>query len=244
MFIYGLKCPLCEQPIKAGEAVFTTWGVWLRPDDPLAHCCDGGIHWECYAKWPHRRRFAETYFNFWVEGERSDVFWHRAFLDDQMLVTVNPAKPVESAWVVLKSTGSRISVKLSNWETWLDHGDAHAEQPVLADALRQAKTALRAEVATARKLIAHIDVAMKQPVIDAYIAAEAERQRQAREIQQQINPHNAACNRLMAKAERDGLTCPHCGKHSKEYRLSRKAGAKSAVICKMCGWVVDPSLAS
>ena len=111
LFFTGQKCPLCEQPINEGPK-FGTWGVWLPSHDPLLRYCDGVMHWDCYAEWPHRQRFASTYFQFWVNSEEENVFWHRAYLDDDVLVTVNPFEPIRSSWVHLKETGSRIDVKL------------------------------------------------------------------------------------------------------------------------------------
>ena len=118
LFLRGQRCRLCGQPMLEGP-VFGTWGVWLPNHDPLWKFCDGSMHWDCYASWPHRQRFASTYFHFWVEAEATNAFWHRAFLDDEVLVTVNPFEPVNAAWVHLKDTGSRIDVKLKNWVAWL-----------------------------------------------------------------------------------------------------------------------------
>ena len=52
-------------------------------------------------------------------------------------------------------------------------------------------------------------------------------------------PHNAACERLFSRIRQGGLTCPHCGRHSIEYRLSTREGYRSAVICSLCGWIVE-----
>jgi len=57
---------------------------------------------------------------------------------------------------------------------------------------------------------------------------------------ERIRLHNAACERLIEVIGREGLTCPHCGRNSKEYRLSEREGHKSAVICRGCGWVIEP----
>ena len=47
-----------------------------------------------------------------------------------------------------------------------------------------------------------------------------------------------ACVRLMWRIRRHGLACPHCGRDSRDYRLSRGAGP-TCVICRICGWPVD-----
>lgn len=91
MFITGQPCPFCDEPITQTQPVFSTWGVWLPQDDPLWRFCDAAMHWACYAEWPHRERFASTYFQFWVDAEQDDPFWHRAYLDHGVLVTARPS---------------------------------------------------------------------------------------------------------------------------------------------------------
>lgn len=241
MFFYGQQCPICEQPITQGQSFFGSWGVWLPEGDPLLRFCDAAMHWDCYAAWPHRERFASSYFQFWVNDEKRNVHWHRAFLDGDVLVTVNPWEPVRSAWVHLRATGSRIDVKLDDWAKWLESDLADTdEHPVYDEAVRQAKTALRPVMPTVAALEAAIDQPRKRAVVEEHQAAEQLRRKQQREVQREITPHNAACNRLMKLIERNGLTCPHCGTHSKDYRVSRRKGQKSAVICTSCGWVVEP----
>jgi len=155
--------------------VFGTWGVWLPNHDPLWKFCDGSMHWDCYASWPHRQRFASTYFHFWVEAEATNAFWHRAFLDDEVLVTVNPFEPVNAAWVHLKDTGSRIDVKLKNWVAWLAAEPEGSSHPVLAAAVRRAKQVLRGKVPTVEQLLASIDQPRKMQVVERYRAAEKAR---------------------------------------------------------------------
>ena len=47
------------------------------------------MHWDCYAKWEHRPRFARMYF----EAERAlsghNPYWGVAHSDDQVVVTVS-----------------------------------------------------------------------------------------------------------------------------------------------------------
>lgn len=154
-----------------GGAVFGTWGVWLPASDPLWKYCDAAIHWECYATWPNRKRFASTYFEFWVKEEENDPFWHRAYLTDDVLVTINPSEPIKSAWVHLKETGERISVKLGEWEQWLADDSKAGINPVSALAINPAKRAMKKDVATVDQLLKSIDVSRKRQVIEQFMAA-------------------------------------------------------------------------
>jgi hypothetical protein len=240
IFCHGQRCLLCDQPITEGE-VFGTWGVWLPTNDPLWKFCDGVMHWNCYASWPHRKRFASTYFEFWVRSEEQNAFWHRAYLDDEFLVTVNPFAPVEAAWVHLKDTGSRLNVNFKNWEAWLTAEPEATMHPVLAQAVDGAKRMLREQFPSSEQLVAGINKSRKMAVVEKHQAAEKTKRDEQRELQRQLNPHNAACNRMMNLIQRDGMTCPHCHTHSKGYRLSSRSGHKSAVICTHCGWAVDPN---
>ena len=243
LFSRGQRCPLCDEPILEGP-VFGTWGVWLPTDDPLWKFCDGAMHWDCYASWQHRKRFASTYFQFWVDAEGTNPFWHRAYLDENVLVTVNSLVPINAAWVHLKDAGSRIDVKLESWEAWLSAEPENSSHPVLVEAVQRIKSVLREKVPTSVRLVAGIDQSRKMAVVEQHRAAEEARRDERRQVQRQVNPHNAACDRLMIVIKKDGLACPHCGKHSNAFRLSIKQDHKSAIICTNCGWVVEPFLSS
>ena len=74
------------------------------------------MHWSCYASWEHQLSFARSYFEFWVEGRNQNPYWQPAYLDETVLVTVNPSSPIEAAWVCIAATGSRHNPKLADWE--------------------------------------------------------------------------------------------------------------------------------
>src|SRR5262245_45575515 len=97
LFFDGARCGLCLKPMNKGEALFATSGVWLPPEDILHNFCDAAMHWDCYATWRHRARFAHCYFELWKEAESSNPCWYRCYLDAKTLVTVNPSEPISSA---------------------------------------------------------------------------------------------------------------------------------------------------
>lgn len=237
------KCSICKEAIADGEPTFGTWGVWLPATDPLSRLCDATLHWSCYAAWPHRERFASSYFDFWVEEERDDICWHRAYLDADVLVTVNPIEPVRSAWVHLRSTGTRTSVKLADWAAWVvgKPTKEEVEHPVFAEALDAAKRRLRVALPTEQFVLDSLDLASKQSAFDRHRAKEEEWEAKRRAERERTKANNAACERLIQIAERDGITCPHCNVASKDFRLVTRANMRSVIICKRCAWTVDPA---
>jgi hypothetical protein len=122
LFIPGKsECPICHKVLTDEDEVFGTWGVF-SVDPALFPNCDAVIHWSCYADWPRRPEFARAYFNFWVKDEPHNQYWAKAFLDDQVFVTVNPfLGAAGEAELVFAATGSRIRVRIDEWERWLDN---------------------------------------------------------------------------------------------------------------------------
>lgn len=228
-----MPCALCQEPLREGDDVFATSGVWLPQGDALWEYCDAGMHRACYSRWEHRERFAASYFDFWVRCETTDVVWHTAFNNGRVLVTANPGPYAPYVCVLLRATGDRFHVDYTDWFAWLTRtGDVL--DPVLAEALLDAREELKAVAPDPESLLARIDWARKQPVIDAAIAAEQTRRRESRDLQRYLNHHNAACNRLIRQAQQHGLTCPGCGTTSHNYLLVRRPAERSAVRCMAC----------
>lgn len=55
-----------------------------------------------------------------------------------------------------------------------------------------------------------------------------------------LEEHNRCCENLLARAGDAGLACPHCGTFSRDYRVSTSEGRPSLLICRKCGWPMDP----
>lgn len=118
-----LKCALCGGGIDALGTFFRASGAFLPGDDPLTPYCNTPLHWECYATWPDRERFARAYVNAWAKATRLNPFWWIAHQDEHALVSVNPERAVEEVVVRLFTVGSDIRVPLSKWQDWLAHPD-------------------------------------------------------------------------------------------------------------------------
>ena len=239
LFREGMACPLCKEPMQRRQSLFGTWGVWLPSSDPLHRYCDAYMHWECYATWKYRGRFARSYFEFWIEHEKTSPYWTRAYLDNFVLVTVNPITSVSAAWVHLADTGSRSYVLLTEWERWLHEAQSDADHRVEAESMRQAQAILRNQMPTRALLLQHADFERKRPLTQ--LVLEEQLQRAARQVDKndEMKQHNERCRKVMSRVERVGMACEHCGQTPSEFRLSQRAGQRSLVICRRCGWVVD-----
>jgi hypothetical protein len=114
-----LRCALCDGPIDALGDFFRASGVFLPPGDALTPYCNAPLHWECYAKWPDRERFARQYVRAWVKATRLNPFWWIVHQDERVLITANPERSVEEACIRLSAVGSDIRVPLPQWPKWI-----------------------------------------------------------------------------------------------------------------------------
>jgi hypothetical protein len=151
-FISGVsECPLCGRVLDEQDELFGTWGVFTA-DWELFPYCDATMHWSCYADWPRREAFAREYFDFWVEEEKTSRCWAKAYLDERVLMTVNPFHGRHSqAILVLARTGMRISVNMAEWERWLEcpeTSEGRKLYPLVVDELREVVPALKAAIPT------------------------------------------------------------------------------------------------
>ncbi len=112
-------CGLCGAAVDLLKPFFRTTGVFLPAQDPLIRFCNAPLHWECYARWPERPRFAKRYVEAWAKANRKNPFWWTVCRDERVYVAVNPVKPVEEASVRLCAVGSDIRVPLPRWTEWL-----------------------------------------------------------------------------------------------------------------------------
>jgi hypothetical protein len=240
----GMKCPLCGEPMDSEQPLFATWGVWLPESDALSRYCDAAMHWECYARWPERPSFARSYFEFWVQAEGGNPYWWRAFLDDNVFVTVNPAPSIESAWVHLAETGSRYDVRLVDWVGWLNEQCPDTMHPIETTALATAKAILGAAVPTKDHLLAQVDWNEKKDVLERIHQERVTREAVEKAQRRKTELHNRACERVYPVITKNGLKCPHCGQFSTDYRLSTRPNHRSLIICRHCGWDVNPNIAA
>lgn len=240
LFIDGMACCLCGNPVSSEQNRFGTWGVWLPSNDRLHRYCDAGMHWDCYAAWKYRERFARSYFDFWIEEEKGNPCWWRVYCDESVFVTVNPQSPISSSWVFLAATGSRFSVPLDEWADWLIKGDDEAKHAVESQALVEAKQVLYETVPTAGHLLAQIDPDSKSELVKRQRLESEQRELVTSQKRERMEARNRLCAQYCERIAREGLSCPHCGTFSHDYRLSAKEGYPSLVICRKCGDVAEP----
>ncbi len=113
------KCALCGGEIEALSKFFRASGTFLAAGDPLTNFCGAPLHWDCYARWPDRPRFARLHVDAWVRANRKNPFWWAVYRDDAVYIAVNPSRPVEEASVRLYGVASDIRVPLTKWRAWL-----------------------------------------------------------------------------------------------------------------------------
>lgn len=241
LFFDGMPCALCHSPLATSDTTFGTWGVWLPESDRLHRFCDTVIHWSCYAEWKHRARFARSYFEFWVRQEQQDIFWWRAFFDDAVLVTVNPDAEVQSAWVCLAETGSRLSVTLSSWDAWVED-PTEAVHRVEQQAIDNAKLRLRRDRPTGQSLLSAINRSAKSELFRRVAESEQIRASEESRRREETAKHNALCEKVLPVILGAKYCCPSCHESRSNFRLSTREGSRSLIVCRQCGHVVDPQL--
>lgn len=114
-----IRCVLCDEVIGVEEDYFRATGDFFPPGDPLHGYCNRPMHWDCYANWEHRPRFAKHYVNAWVQANRGNPFWWSVYRDEDVYVAANPSPPIEEAVVRLSAVGSDIHVPLPRWPEWV-----------------------------------------------------------------------------------------------------------------------------
>ena len=118
--------------------MFATSGVAFPPTDPLYRMCDAPLHWDCYAKWPDRARFARTYFE--MRSGVSNPYWVNLLLDEDVHVALGD----EVIQIRLAATASGREVVLADWDAWLARQPEDGPHPVQREALARVLDRLRA----------------------------------------------------------------------------------------------------
>jgi hypothetical protein len=225
LFFYGQKCPLCGAPMTEEGRIFSTWGVFFPDDDPIWRYCDAPLHWDCYAAWPERARFAGGYFAMWIEGSKHNQCWGTLLLDDDVLVTVNPGTAVGEVCLVLAATGTRYFVKLADWPAFATSGPESFPHPLEAEAFGAILARLQALGLDSGTFGGR---AVYPPPPPPDLEAQAERRR--------IRAYNRAARSAADAATRSGLACPHCGADRRDHRFCDKSSARapSFFVCASC----------
>ena len=243
LIMFGMSgCPICGETLD-GPPVFATSGVFLPDGDPLQDCCDAGMHWDCYAAWPHRPRFARAWVEACIAAERLNPYWGRAYLDEAAFVTVNPQPPVEQAAVRLFATGSDLRVPLGDWERWLagDWEEDEELHPVERAALEDVVPALALFLPTAGEVVAAVNWDGKAEVAEREQAAIREREEKRLRV---IAAANERCRWMELRRKHKGLTCPHCGLASRDFRYVDSGSERTSYfVCPDCGRSFGPDTA-
>jgi hypothetical protein len=229
LFWEGYECPLCGVAMTGDDRRFGTTHFIEDHDHDLWQFSDASMHWDCYAQWEHRQRFARMYFDFWRNLGGKNRVWVIVYLDDEVLVTTNPDRYIRQVDVMLAETGSSHRLDLADWEDWLaGEWAALCEHPVEREAMAPVMPLLRSRFPTSAALIA---AAGKRPTLQEWLAA-------CSPLVARVT-HELSSRNLAQRARAKGVGCPHCGKVSRKHRFVQvdgvtESGPQSHMTCRHC----------
>jgi hypothetical protein len=245
LVVDGMNCLLCDRPLRDGEPLFGTHGVWLPTSDRLHRYCDAVLHWECYADWKYRLRFARSLFDRQIQRESFDPYWWQVYRDEVVFVEASPSPSKPSVGVHVAGTGSSYVIPVGEWEAWLVADSDSTMHPLEWNTLAYVKRVLRRALPKAEAVLAAIETTPRSEEVMRQKEAErqrreAERERYNRDLearrqkQERMEHRNQACADYVVQIASEGLKCPTCGAFSHNYRLSAKKDYPSLVICRSC----------
>ena len=226
---YGQPCPLCGVKLTTSDRLYAS-DRFLTPWHELGRFSNALMHWDCYATWHHRPRFARIYFEAKRAWAGHNPYWGIAHLDDQVLITVNPDRYTSAIQIQLAETGSGLRIALADWEGWLG-GDwfEGCRHQIEREALAAVLPLLRHKMPNAEALLVATGLG---PEAGSRTAA-------AGGMVGRIS-YEFACLDLAKRAATKGLACPDCGNFSTDYEFVRaeevsESGPQSHLSCPACG---------
>jgi hypothetical protein len=149
---YNKTCPLCDRVVEPGPDWSETFHLpdynftrmpkvfrdVLPETDPLRRFCFQMVHWNCYASWPERQRFAMAYADWVAEHAEATPHSGVAFRNEEFLVTAPSASEGRRSLVLLIvplmcSLGFSAKTWERDFQEWLDraeHGHSLYRQSV------------------------------------------------------------------------------------------------------------------
>ncbi|MEN9360139.1 MAG: hypothetical protein RL095_1674 [Verrucomicrobiota bacterium] len=114
MISYGsTRCPLCDQIIAWGDAIFATSHFIGRDEHPLWRYSDAAMHWACYAQWEHQAEFASLHFDICLKSRYKEAL----FSSNELVVYYTPY--MDEVSVNLRRTGTEKTIKRKKWMHWM-----------------------------------------------------------------------------------------------------------------------------
>lgn len=235
-------CAICDKVLVEEDDIFGTSGVFLPASDRLHEMCDACMHWECYAGWKYRRRFARAYVNARVQSTDSNPHWGRAYLDENLFISLNPELKNEGLSIVPVETGSDIRINLTDWSSFLldprsVEMNLHA---IEVRALEWGLKPVRETLPTSDSLISAVDWPAKAEILRK-LDEESKRSNEAALLE--IAAYNSRFAPIVArlKIKSKKVRCPRCGVKGREIRyVDRSPKSKSYLVCQECGRSFGP----
>ncbi|HKE20247.1 MAG TPA: hypothetical protein VKB80_35480 [Kofleriaceae bacterium] len=249
------QCAICREVLSSGHDLFAATKLSLPPSDPLLAYLEAAMHWDCYASWRHRRRFARAAAEAYVPdpGKETTPYHASVWADDDVRVSVAPewvrddgTRSGGAACVALTEVGTFLEVDLRNWRRWVYTPPSWiARHPVEAEALARVQPRLADRFRSKAALLMGIDCVTFVQRCRAHDAAEKEKERYLEERRRQtwgryVAEHNAELRGIHRRLLAEGFTCPRCHRPSHEPKLEEGSETKkSAVVCRRCGAQLD-----
>ncbi len=199
----GSRCALCRRTLVPGESFFATSGVAFPPSDPLFPACDAPIHWDCYAEWPERRRFARGYFRSFA----SNPYWVVVLSDDDVEAAIGD----EVIRIHLAEIGGGEHVALGDWDAWIARQPEDGPHAIYRAAIERVLERLRALGSAAE---------LRAKGVSPEARAELKARARAEALAGYARRHRARCTTCRAKrrdhafvgvGERLQYRCAACG---------------------------------
>jgi hypothetical protein len=118
---YESECALCGRPLT--KPIFATSHFMSDESHDLYRFSDAGMHWDCYARWPHQERFASMYFESWLKVFETGSwlqYWAILWKCDDAMVQYGVS--VNKILITLRRTGTDIGIPREKWQSWLGGG--------------------------------------------------------------------------------------------------------------------------
>ena len=244
MMLGPTTCQICGQRMKVKSQKDGLWlsRVGIGPGSPAAEFGGSYAHWACFERWHFRERYTRLYFDECVRREVVEPDWNGVYLDEYTFVEVYRGERTVAGnvQVHMRVVGSAVRVELCDWERWLGK-DAEAWMPgILAVALWRSRQVLKEALPSREAVLEAIDPSRKEKLLKDREILRRQEEAARIEAQRQMVLRNDACEVFIRRVKRSPIVCGHCKANPGDFRLSKREGCPSAIICRKCGMVREP----
>jgi hypothetical protein len=170
-------CPVCTKPIGDPNRAFLTptaffpglgkpFGDFLEEEDPLQAFTRKLVHFDCWASWPERERFAKAWSDWKLGGVEADPENGVAYTSDDLAVSApcDAEAPADPVRLYFRKAAALLEMPATDWPAGLEPLEAHARggPPLVHAALGAALPGLDRLFPTLRSLVDAVDWSAKK----------------------------------------------------------------------------------